>query len=60
MERARELLKGANGGNGGNGGTVSARAAQQANALVEAAMALASQSFELKMLKVRACVSRWM
>lgn len=55
MERAKELLKqGCNGtgnGNGSNG--VTPRVAQQANALVDAAMSLASQSLELKMLKVR-------
>lgn len=54
MDRARELLAPQNGnGNGiGNGSGGDVRAARQANALVDLAMGLASQSFELKMLKV--------
>lgn len=51
-ERARELLAQQN-GNGGNGGGGDVRAARQASALVDAAMGMASQSFELRMLKVR-------
>lgn len=61
MDRARELLAppqngnahGNGQGNGnGSGGGGDVRAARQANALVDLAMGLASQSFELKMLKV--------
>jgi tetratricopeptide (TPR) repeat protein len=52
--RAKELLQQHN----GNGGVNITRAVQQADAYVDAAMALAPQSWELKMLKVcgRACV----
>lgn len=53
MERAKELLQqGSNGNGNGAGAGVSTRVAQQANALVDSAMGLASQSLELKMLKV--------
>ena len=57
MDRARELLAApqngsANGNGNGSGGGGDVRAARQANALVDLAMGLASQSFELKMLKV--------
>ncbi len=51
--RARELLEQHN----GNGGVNITRAVQQADALVDMATALASQSLELKMLKVRPSLS---